>query len=281
MIQPRPPSRRTDDARPYGLAGPSLVGPPLPGQVFVEETIDQLLDLLAAELVVQAVTCQRRFGDFELALSGGSTPQPLYDRLMYDPNCRRLPWARTHLWLVDERCVPLDDDRSNFRMINETIVQHSGIPREQVHPIDALSETADVDYEAELREVLQWRQRGQDRLDFILLGMGQDGHTASLFPYNDALGERHRLVRCVDEPAAEPPHRVTMTFPLINSARMVAILVTGADKAEMIGRIAKGDASVEQLPITGVRPGQGQLKWFLDAEACAAIEPPPREDASS
>ena len=281
MIQPRRKSRPNGDARPYGLAGPSLVGPPLPGEVFVAETIDQLLDLLTAELVVQAVACQRRFGDFELALSGGSTPQLLYDRLMYDPNCRQLPWPRTHLWLVDERGVPLDDDRSNFRMINETIVQHSGIPREQVHPIDPLSESADVDYEAQLREVLQWRQRGQDRLDFVLLGMGEDGHTASLFPYNDALSERHRLVRCVDEPAAQPPHRVTMTFPLINSARMVAILVTGASKADAISRIAMGDASVEQLPVTGVRPGQGQLKWFLDAEACAAIDRPPEGGASS
>ncbi len=281
MIRPRPKSRSTGDARPYGLAGPSLVGPPLPGEVFVAETIDQLLDLLAAELVVQAVACQRRFGDFELALSGGSTPQLLYDRLMYDPNCRQLPWPRTHLWLVDERGVPLDDDRSNFRMINETIVQHSGIPREQVHPIDAMSESADVDYEAQLREVLQWRQRGQDRLDFVLLGMGEDGHTASLFPYNAALGERHRLVRCVDEPTAQPPHRVTMTFPLINSARLVAILVTGASKADAISRIARGDASVEQMPVTGVCPEQGVLKWFLDAEACAAIEDPPQAGASS
>jgi 6-phosphogluconolactonase len=175
----------------------------------------------------------------------------------------------------------LDDDRSNFRMINETIVKHSGIPPEQVHPIDALSETADVDYEAQLREVLQWRQRGQDRLDFVLLGMGQDGHTASLFPHNDVLGERHRLIRRVDEPAAQPPDRVTMTFPLINSARMVAILVTGASKADTISRIAKGDMSVEQMPVTGVRPEQGVLKWFLDAEACGAVEAPSQEEPSS
>jgi 6-phosphogluconolactonase len=281
MIKRQSQSRRAGDAQPYGLAGPSLAGPPLPGEVFVAQTIDQLLDLLAAELVAQAMVCQRRFGDFELALSGGSTPQPLYDRLMYDPNCRQLPWARTHLWLVDERGVSLDDDRSNFRMINETIVKHSGIPPEQVHPIDALSETADVDYEAQLREVLQWRQRGQDRLDFVLLGMGQDGHTASLFPHNDVLGERHRLMRRVDEPAAEPPDRVTMTFPLINSARMVAILVTGASKADTISRIAKGDMSVEQMPVTGVRPEQGVLKWFLDAEACAAVERPTGKGPSS
>lgn len=275
MIRPRPQSRRTGDTRPYDVAGPSLVGPPLPGEVFVAETLDQLLDLLAAELVVQALACQRKFGDFELALSGGSTPLPLYERLMYDPNCRQIPWPRTHLWLVDERCVPPDDARSNFRMINETIVQHSGIPREQVHPIDALSDSADGDYESQLRDVLQWRQRGQDRLDFVLLGMGADGHTASLFPHNAVLNESRRLVRCVDEDSADPPRRVTMTFPLINAARMIAILVTGAAKAETIARVARGDASVEQLPITGVRPAKGELKWFLDAAACAAMEKPP------
>ena len=274
MIRPQPESRRPDKSRPYGLAGPALVGPPLPGEVFVAETTDKLLDMLAAELVVQATACVHKFGDFELALSGGATPQPLYERLMYDPNCRQLPWRRTHLWLVDERCVPRDDERSNFRMINETIVEHSGIPPEQVHPIDALSETADDEYEAELREVLQWRQRGQDRLDFILLGRGADGHTASLFPYHDALSEQSRLVRCVEAASADPPRRVTMTLPLINAARMVAVLVTGPEKAETISRIAQGDASIEALPITGVRPAQGELKWFLDAAACAETPAP-------
>jgi 6-phosphogluconolactonase len=274
MIRPKPESRRPGKSRPYGLTGPALVGPPLPGEVFVAETTDKLIDLLAAELVAQAAACIHQFGDFELALSGGATPQPLYERLMYDPNCRQLPWARTHLWLVDERCVPLDDERSNFRMINEIIVEHSGIPREQVHPIPALSDAADVEYEAQLREVLQWRQRGQDRLDFVLLGMGADGHTASLFPYNDVLGESRRLVRCVEANTADPPRRVTMTLPLINAARMVAVLVTGSEKAETISRIAQGDAPMEALPITGVRPAQGELKWFLDAAACAETPSP-------
>lgn len=275
MIRPRPQPRRTGDSRPYDLAGPSLVGPPLPGEVFVAETADQVVDMLAAELVAQALACQREFGDFELALSGGSTPVRLYERLMYDPNCRQLPWPRTHLWLVDERCVPPDDERSNFRLLNETIVEHSGIPREQVHPIDAMADGADADYETQLREVLQWRQRGQDRLDFVLLGMGADGHTASLFPGNDALGERRRLVRNVLAPDADPPRRVTMTLPLINAARMVAILVTGAAKARAIDRVARGEATVEQMPITGVHPTQGELKWFLDAAACSAAQDAP------
>src|SRR5687768_12288568 len=95
--------------------------PPLPGSVVIRETPDELIDAVAADLFFQAVACARTFGDFHLALSGGSTPEPLYARLMYDPNYRDLPWKRTHLWIVDERRVPPDDERSNFRMIRETI----------------------------------------------------------------------------------------------------------------------------------------------------------------
>src|SRR5262245_42078549 len=166
MIGPHGPKRHAK-AQPYDLQA-LPAGPPLPGEVVVAETPDRLVDLLAAEIVVQAKAAVRRFGDFELALSGGKTPLLLYERLMYDADFRQLPWQRTHLWLVDERCVPPDNERSNFRMINEIIVQHSGIPKEQVHAIPAMSETADDEYEAQLREVLQWRQPGEDRLDFIL-----------------------------------------------------------------------------------------------------------------
>ncbi len=269
MIRPQPNPRRPR-TRPYDLAEPAPVGPPLPGEVIVAETVDRLIDLLAAEMVVQAQACVRRFGDFELALSGGTTPQPLYERLMYDPDCRVLPWARTHLWLVDERAVPLDSDRSNFHLINETIVEHSGIPPEQVHPIAAMEEDADIAYEKELCEVLQWRHKGEDRLDFVLLGMGIDGHTASLFPFNEVLGEQEHLVRRVTAASAEPPQRVTMTYRLINAARVIAILVTGPAKAATIRRVAAGRETMEELPIKGIHPVQGELKWFLDAEACAA-----------
>ena len=275
MITPQPNPPRPDRDRAYDLEEQALVGPPLPGEVIVAETADKLIDLVAAEIVVQAKACVREFGDFELALSGGSTPQPLYERLMYDPDCRQLPWVRTNLWIVDERAVPFNDPRSNFRMINETIVDHSGIPAEQVHPIMAVSETADVEYEAKLREVLQWRERGDDRLDFVLLGMGSDGHTASLFPFNEVLQETESLVRRVTAPVADPPQRVTMTYPLINAARVVAVMVTGPTKAEAVQRLAGGRESREALPIKGVRPVNGVLKWFLDAEACAASATPP------
>jgi 6-phosphogluconolactonase len=263
MIFPRP-SRRN---RPYDVEDTGPPPPALPGHVVVAADADRLLDMLAAELIVQAKACVRRFGDFELALSGGSTPQPLYERLMYDPDARQIPWPRTHLWQVDERGVGPADERSNFRLIKETIVDHSGIPADQVHPMDGLSEIGDRDYEKQLLDVLQWRERGEDVLDFVLLGMGADGHTASLFPGNEVLQERERLVARVQAAGADPPERITLTYPAINAARFVAILVTGEEKAPAIRRITASSETAETLPVIGVRPTHGELKWFLDAAA--------------
>ncbi len=266
IMHRRPP----DDTESYDLEGEAPPGPPLPGSVVVAGGVDEIVDLLAAEVVVQSLACMRRFGDFHLALSGGSTPQPLYERLMYDADCRRLPWPRTHLWMVDERVVGFDDPRSNFGKIHETIVEHSDIPREQVHPIPVQAPAADAEYERAIREVLEWRGPGEDRLDFVLLGMGADGHTASLFPGSEVLAETTRLVRAVTVPPgihADPPQRVTMTYPLINAARLVAVLVTGAAKAATVQRVATGRDPREVLPIKGVRPERGELRWFLDREA--------------
>jgi 6-phosphogluconolactonase len=187
---------------------------------------------------------------------------------MVDPAFRDLPWAQTHLWMVDERRVPLDDEKSNFRHIRELIVEHSGIPREQAHEIDATADDADVRYERELRETLGWRERGHDRLDYVLLGMGGDGHTASLFPNSAALEEKERLVVINDGPGVTPPPRVTMTYPLINAARFIALLVTGEGKREAVGKAASGQVPVREIPVLGVNPVGGVMRWYLDHDAC-------------
>jgi 6-phosphogluconolactonase len=184
--------------------------------------VEELIDAMAADLLFQAKACVRTFGDFQLALSGGSTPEPFYRRLMYDPSYRDLPWKRTHLWLVDERCVPEDDERSNFKMIHETIVAHSDIPREQVHPMSAAKEGADAAYEQELRDILGWREKGHDRLDFVVLGMGADGHTASLFPGSPALrakGPARREELGADGDAAGPGYDDIRAFERVAVCR--------------------------------------------------------------
>ena len=264
---PHPASHQPYEATP--LAARGLPKPALPGTVVVRESVEELIDAIAGDLFFQAKACVRTFGDFHLALSGGSTPEPLYRRLMYDPNYRDLPWKRTHLWIVDERRVPEDDERCNFRMIRETLVEQSDIPREQVHPIKALSPTADTDYEAELRENLGWREKGHDRLDYVLLGMGADGHTASLFPGSPALDSKGRLVLINAGPTVTPPDRVTMTFDLLNASRFVGVMVTGEKKRPMIARLASRERpGVQELPILGVRPLAGEMRWYLDAAAC-------------
>lgn len=247
---------------------PALPRPALRGSVIVREAPEDLVDALAADLFFQAKACVRSFGDFHIALSGGSTPEPLYRRLMYDPNYRELPWKRTHLWIVDERCVPFDDDRSNFKMIREILVEHSDIPREQVHPIEATAPDADTRYEATLREHLAWREKGHDRLDYILLGMGADGHTASLFPRSPALDARDRLAVMNTGPMVTPPDRVTMTLELINASRLVAVMVTGEKKRDAVARAVARRESARDLPVLGVAPLAGELRWYLDRRAC-------------
>ncbi|MBX9737321.1 MAG: 6-phosphogluconolactonase, partial [Phycisphaerales bacterium] len=205
---------------------------------------------------------------------------PLYRRLMYDPAYRQLPWDRAHMWVVDERRVSFDDERSNFRQLDDLIAQHSGIPAANVHPMMAMQDDADRQYEAELLRVLGRRDKGHDRLDFVVLGMGGDAHTASLFPHSPALFDApdstKRLVRINAGQHVTPPDRVTMTFDLLNAARFVAILVTGSGKRDTIARVsaaytenaASGNFPVEELPILGIRPHAGELRWYLDHDAC-------------
>jgi 6-phosphogluconolactonase len=244
--------------------------PSLPGEVVVAQTADEIIDRVAADMVVHAENCVRQFGDFHLALTGEASLEPLYCRLMYDPNFRRLPWRRTHLWLVDECCLPFSDERSNFRQISETIVDHADIPEDQVHWIFAESPTADLDYERQIQETLAWREAGHDRLDYVLLVLGADGHVAGLYPFTETLDEEARLVRFNRCGQASPPDRVTMTFRLINAARFIAVMATGDRTAAAIGRVAEGGATVQELPAVGLRPLDGELRWYLDAGACAA-----------
>jgi len=260
---------------------PEPIKPLLPGVVVVRPTADELFDSLGADLMIHANNCVRSFGDFHLALSGGSTPMPFYKHLMIDPHYRDFPWKRTHLWIVDERQVGFDDERCNFTHIDEIIGQHSDIPREQVHPMLAMAPDADEQYELLLRQTLFFREKGQDRLDFVLLGMGGDGHTASLFPHSPALSGGHRpgpdgvdlprLVLINNGPNVTPPDRVTMSYVMLNAARFVAVLVTGSGKratvAQLVARRDEPGASAD-LPVLGIRPSAGVLRWYLDADAC-------------
>jgi len=249
-----------------------LYAPKLRGRIEAREDAEAVFDTLAADLMMQAINCVGKFGNFHLALSGGKTPFPFYEKLMVDPRYRAMPWPSTHLWMVDERRIAFDNDLNNFKHIHEILVEHSGIPAENVHPMPVEDATPDVTYERELREQLGLRAKGQDRLDFVLLGMGDNGHTASLFPNTAVLKVRDRLVSLCEGPTVTPPPRITLTYQTLNAARFVAVLVLGAAKGPMLKRVASAKDSYEDLPILGIQPIGGDLRWYLDRAACEAAK---------
>ncbi len=266
-FQPEDAASHKDEEDLYRLVDDTPPAPPLPGRVIVSPTPDDLIDQIAAEMVVQAELCMRSYGDFHLALAGGPTTQPLYQRLMYDPNYRLLPWRKTHLWFVDERCVPQDHHQSRFPDIHETIGQHSYIPPDHFHAIDAASTQADEEYETYLRETLLQREREQYRLDFVLLTLGVDGHIAGLFPGGESLSETRWICR-VGEGGNDQPARISMTLPLLTEARVVAVVTSGADKADIVSRMTQPDVTEDVIPAKGLQLTEGELMWYLDAAAC-------------
>ncbi|MCE9619743.1 MAG: 6-phosphogluconolactonase [Planctomycetes bacterium] len=256
------------DFLPTDLRDTPIQAPPLPGKIVAREDPEAVFDALSADLLLHAHNCVHTFGSFHLALSGGSTPMPLYQQLMYDPRYRGLPWKQTHLWMVDERRVPFDHELSNFRQIKEIIVDHTDMPATNVHPMQTSLADPAADYEKTYREILSSRPKGQDRLDYVLLGMGDNGHTASLFPHTQVLEQRTRFVDYCDGPTVTPPPRITLTYLAINAARFVAVLVLGEKKAPMLQRVATGTETYQDLPIKGVHPLSGEFAWYVDRAAC-------------
>jgi 6-phosphogluconolactonase len=209
-------------------------------------------------------------GRFSAALSGGSTPRALYELLAKSPYRQRMPWEGLHLFWGDERCVPPSDPGSNFRLAEETLIAHVPIPLENIHRVQGELEpgAAARAYERTLRDFFCGPI---PRLDLALLGLGNDGHTASLFPGSAALEETERLVVAVEASYQDrPTHRVTLTLPAINTARQVLFLVSGRDKAEIVRSVLQGPDS--ELPAQRVQPTAGKLTWLLDAAAGSLLE---------
>lgn len=202
-------------------------------------------------------------GPFSLALSGGSTPKRVYELLATPPWRERMPWASIHLFWGDERFVPPDHPDSNQRMARDAMVAHVPVPAANVHPMptDGAPEDAARRYEAELRAFAAGRRAGEPLFDIQLLGLGSDGHTASLFPGAPGLAERGAWVAAVV--GAKPEARITLTYPALDSSREVAFLVAGEGKRAALRRLLDGDAA---LPAAGVRPA-GPVTVFADRAA--------------
>jgi len=224
----------------------------------------------AADLFIrQAKECVQARGRFSVALSGGRTPRRTYELLAQPPYRDRIDWPRMVVFWGDERCVPSNDPRSNARLAREALLDHVPIPAAQINPIlcQASPEEGAKGYEALLRNFFQ---NGPPTLDLIFLGLGADGHTASLFPGSPALKEQTRWVAAVFR-EEETLGRVTLTPPFINQARAVAFLVAGADKAETLRHILQPPPDAFPLPARLINPASGQLHWLVDRAAAMRL----------
>jgi 6-phosphogluconolactonase len=215
----------------------------------------------AAEHFVELA--QRDF--FTVALSGGSTPKILYEVLA--DRQKEIPWSRTHFFWSDERHVPPNHPESNYRMAHEAMLSRVAVPESNVHRIrseNSNAAEAAQEYEATL---LQVTKQSLPRLDLILLGLGADGHTASIFPGSEVLNETKQLIAAPWVPKLNT-YRITMTLPLLNNSASVLFLVSGAEKAAIVKEVLEGP---KKYPAQFVQPTNGDLLWMLDKEAASQI----------
>jgi len=221
------------------------------------------------EIAEEAVSARRRF---TVALAGGNTPRTTYERLAAAPLREQMPWDRTWIFFGDERAVPPDHPESNYRMANAALLSKVPVPAAHVARLRGEAEDADVaaaEYSKLMTEVFGSRRGELPSFDLILLGMGIDGHIASLFPGSPVLKEVFRPVAAVHAAAASIPQRMTFTLPLINAAARVMFLVAGGEKAKVVKAVLN-DAS-SGLPASMVRPTAGRLTWLLDKSAAALL----------
>lgn len=259
-------SEITELAIDYGPKGKAIV-------VADGDTLARRAASIAVEAAERAIAER---GSAAIALSGGSTPR-LMGEILAQPPYRDLPlWERLWVFWGDERWVPLDHDESNAGVARRTFLDHVTVVPEQVHPMPTVDLTPDEAaraYEALIRDVVPLGDDGIPRFDLIFLGMGEDGHTASLFPGTPAIHEADRLVVANYVPKLETT-RLTMTPPLLNAGRKVVFLVSGTGKAERLAEVLEGPYQPDVLPSQIVRPSDGSLIWLTDRSAAAALSLP-------
>ena len=227
----------------------------------------------AAHLIVDAATeAVRERGRFLLCLAGGETPRETYRCLALPAFSERMRWDQTWIFFGDERAVPPDHPESNYRMAYESLLSKVPIPEHQVlrmHGEQSDADAAAAAYAAELAGAIGTKRGELPRFDVVLLGLGIDGHTASLFPGSPVLREVFRAVAAVHVAAAQIPQRLTLTFPVLNAAARVLFLVTGAEKAKILKKVLDERAT---LPATMVRPTDGELIWLVDRAAASLLQ---------
>jgi 6-phosphogluconolactonase len=227
---------------------------------------------------VEAAVAAR--GRARIAISGGSAPKPVFELLAdpAEPWRLRMPWKQLEIFWVDERCVPPDNQASNYRMAREALLDKVPLDPGQIHRMEGELEPEEgaSRYEGELRNSFRLEGAEVPRFDLIQLGLGSNGHTASLFPHSSALHEFNRLA-VANLTDAEQPWRLTLTAPVINRGADVFFLISSGGKANVVKEVFNGPRDVERLPAQLIRPASGILTLLLDS-AAAALLPPPNQD---
>jgi 6-phosphogluconolactonase len=232
----------------------------------------------AAELFASSVAAAvNARGIARVAISGGTTPKAMFG-LLADPSqpfASKVPWNKVDLYWVDERCVPPDDAESNYRMTRETLLSKVPLPAEQIHRMEGElePEVAAARYEAAIRNGFKLEGAETPTFDLVMLGMGDDGHTASLFPHTEALNDMTHIVVANHVPQKDT-WRVTLTWPVINQGREVAFLIEGEKKAQVLREVFQGPYQPETYPSQIIRPASGRLTLLLDAAAAAKLPEP-------
>lgn len=234
-------------------------------ELHMQPTGDALSRELAEWITDDIETRLAAAGRYSLVLSGGSTPEKLYRLLATEPYLSRIDWEKMHLFWGDERYVPFEDERNNGRMAYEALIRHTTTPADQVHYMDtAMPAEASAQAYADL--LRRYFGEGEPAFDLVLLGMGDDGHTLSLFPGSTLIDEQKAWVAAPFVPAQDM-YRITLTAPIVNLSRHVAFLVTGEKKATVLQAVVRGPYQPKTLPSQLIRPAEGALHFFVDEAA--------------
>jgi 6-phosphogluconolactonase len=239
---------------------------------------ESLSQAAAEYFIIQSRQSISNCGRFSVALSGGETPRRLYELLASSPNRERIHWDKVHIFWSDERCVPQDDPRSNSRLSRQTLLDQVPIPGENIHPVqnDLSPDQAAILYEEELKDFFKVQN---PNFHLVLLGLGENGHIASLFPHTAVLNEQKRWVAEVYIPELAM-YRVTFTAPFINQANQVVFLVSGLDKASVLEQVLEGPYQPHELPAQLIRPNGAHPIWLVDKAASHKLTDQTDQDIS-
>ena len=242
-------------------------------KINIYPTQEDLSAAIAGHVAFLAAQATKKRHRFTVALSGGSLMKILSPQLVANPLRTDINWSAWHVFWADERCVPLSSPESNYGVANRFLFRHVGIPREQIHAVDdtlGASESA-KEYTSILKKVFGPGTGRLPAFDLILLGIGEDGHTASLFPNHPLLKETQRWVGPVFNAPKPPPERITLTLPIINNARHVFFVAAGEGKQSILAKVFRPGLHRPRLPAELVSPSAGDLQWFVDGAAAGAL----------